>query len=242
MLVPHTFDAEKHLYLVPERFTLSTTTVLKLNGLGIPPAVIPNQTLDNAKMRGKQLDAAIQAYEEDRAIPEMGEEAYGCFMSYLRWKEDVGFRVCGPIQKSMVYQHEGTDFLVGMTPDIIGTIGNDSDSIWIVDTKACFRQSGKAQMQKAFDWRLQLQGYSEGLAQADELWETWGPRVIRKMVLHLNEECGIVKRGAPRTGYEQYVFPGDDSELWHAALVMAMAKLANGHKLPDREGENDEQD
>lgn len=233
MLVPHEFNAEKHLYLVEKQFVLSTSAVLSLNGLGLYQGV-PDSVMANAKRRGQELHAAVCAYEEDRQLPEMGEEAYERFLAYLRWKEDAGFQVCGPCERPIVYEHEGTGFLIGGTPDLIGTING---VLYVVDLKTCFRQSGKAQQQKTFEWRLQTQSYTEGLAQDDVMWETWGPQVMRRAIVHLHPDCGIVQRGEARLGYEQYLFTNDDADVWHAAVVMAQYKIANGHKLPDREDE-----
>lgn len=230
-LIPHTFDHERHIYQVPGEFVMATSDVLTLNGLclfqGVPPSV-----LERASNRGTELHAAVCAYEEGKQIPPMVDEAYERFMAYLRWSEAVGFRCAGPCERPIVYQHEGTDQLIGATPDLMGFIGDD---LYLVDLKTCFRQSGQAKKQKLFEWRLQTQSYKEGLLQDEELWETWGPCEMKRMVLHLHPDCGIVERGGKRLGWEQHLFPWDDSDLWNAAVLMAAAKLAHGHKWPERE-------
>jgi len=173
----------------------------------------------------------IQCIEMKVKLPPRTKEAQERVAAYLRFKQKTGFEVCGPIERSLVYEHHATDMLIGGTPDMVGRIGND---VWVVDLKTCFRQSGKSKMMKTFEWRLQTQSYLEALQEDDELWRNLGKKQMKRAVLHLHPECGITVRGGERLGYEWNPFEQDDTLSWDAAVRMASLKIANGYKVPDR--------
>ncbi len=188
MLIPHTFTRQGHAYRVKGQYVLSTSDVLSLNALylfeGVPP-----ETVTHASQRGQMVHETVQCIEEKVKLPPRTREAQERVVSYLRWKEKVGFAVCGPMERSLVYQHQGTETLVGGTPDVIGRIKND---IWVVDLKTCFRQSGKAKQMKVFEWRLQTQSYFEALQEDEQLWKSLGKsaKQMKRAVLHLHPDCG----------------------------------------------------
>lgn len=232
MLIPHTFSREGHAYRVRGQYVLSTSDILSLNGLCLFEGV-PEETLVRASKRGQMVHETIQCLEEKVKLPPRTPEAQERVKSYLRWKDKTGFKICGPMERSLVYEHLGTESLVGGTPDLIGRIGND---IWVVDLKTCFRQSGQAKKMKTFEWRLQTQSYFEALQEDEPLWKSLGKAAnqMKRAVLHLHPDCGIEKRGEARLGYEWNPFEGDDTSAWDAAVRMATLKLGNGHKRPDR--------
>jgi hypothetical protein len=230
MLIPHTFTRQGHAYRVKGNYVLSTSDVLSLNGLCLFEGV-PAETIAAASERGRMVHEVIQCIEEKVKLPGRTKEAQERVVAYLRWKEKVGFEVCGPLERSLVYEHHATNMLIGGTPDMIGRIGNE---IWVVDLKTCFRQSGKAKMMKVFEWRLQTQSYLEALQEDEELWKRLGKVQMQRAVLHLHPECGITVRSGERLGYEWNPFEQDDTLAWDAAVRMASLKIANGHKVPDR--------
>lgn len=232
MLIPHTFSRQGHAYRVKGNYVLSTSDILSLNGLCLFEGV-PVEILEAAAKRGQMVHETIQCIEESVSLPPRTKEAQERVVSYLRWKEKTGFKVCGPIERSVVYDHLGSGTLVGGTPDLIGRIGNN---IWVVDLKTCARQSGKAKQMKTLEWRLQTQSYFEALQEDEPLWLSLGKNAnqMRRAVLHLHPLCGIEKRGEKRLGYEWNPFEGDDAPNWDAAVKMAALKLSNGHKTPDR--------
>jgi hypothetical protein len=201
-----------------------------LNGLCLFDGV-PAETVHHASDRGRMVHEVIQCIEEGVKLPGRTKEAQERVVSYLRWKEKTGFQVCGPMERSMVYEHHATNMLIGGTPDMIGRIGNQ---VWVVDLKTCFRQSGKAKMMKTFEWRLQTQSYLEALQEDDALWATLGEGPMKRAVLHLHPDCGISVRGGDRLGYEWNPFEMDDTLSWDAAVWMASLKIANGYKVPER--------
>jgi hypothetical protein len=194
---------------------------------------VPDEILEKAAQRGQMVHEVIQCYEEKVKLPPRTADAQERVKAYLRWKDKTGFIVCGPMERSIVYEHLGTGCLVGGTPDLIGRIGND---IWVVDLKTCFRQSGKAKQMKTLEWRLQTQSYFEALQEDEPLWRSLGKSAnqMKRAVLHLHPDCGIEKRGEERLGYEWNVFEQDDTDNWASAVRLAALKLANGHKRPDR--------
>ena len=230
MLIPHTFTRQGHAYRVKGQYVLSTSDILSLNGLCLFDGV-PAETVHHASDRGRMVHEVIQCIEEGVKLPGRTKEAQERVVSYLRWKEKTGFQVCGPMERSMVYEHHATNMLIGGTPDMIGRIGNQ---VWVVDLKTCFRQSGKAKMMKTFEWRLQTQSYLEALQEDDALWATLGEGQMKRAVLHLHPDCGISVRGGERLGYEWNPFEMDDTLNWDAAVRMASLKIANGYKVPDR--------
>jgi hypothetical protein len=177
----------------------------------------------------------IQCIEEKVKLPPRTREAQERVAAYLRFKQATGFEVCGPIERSMVYEHHATEMLVGATPDLIGRIG---DEVFVTDLKTCFRQSGKAKIMKAFEWRLQTESYLECLQEDEELWKKLiamtKRKQVKRAVLHLHPECGITVRGGERLGYEWIPFEMDDTFSWDAAVRMASLKISNGYKIPDR--------
>lgn len=232
MLLPHSFTRQGHAYRVKGQYVLSTSDILSLNALGLFEGV-PAETMEKASKRGQMVHETIQCIEEKVKLPPRTREAQDRVASYLRWREKTGFTVCGPMERSLVYQHQGTETLVGGTPDIIGRIGND---IWVVDLKTCFRQSGKAKQMKVLEWRLQTQSYFEALQEDEPLWKSLGTKAnqMKRAVLHLHPDCGIEVRGGARLEYEWNPFEQDDSMNWDSAVRLAALKLANGHKVPDR--------
>ena len=200
-----------------------------MNGLRLFDGV-PSEAVHHAKERGRMVHEVIQCIEMKVSLPPRTKEAQERVAAYLRFKQATGFEVCGPIERSLVYEHHATNMLIGGTPDMIGRIGSE---VFVVDLKTCFRQSGKSKMMKTFEWRLQTQGYLEALQEDEELWTKLGKQ-MKRAVLHLHPEAGIVSRGGPRLGYEFFPFESDDTDVWSAAVQMATAKLSNGHKVPDR--------
>lgn len=231
-LIAHTFTREGHAYRVNGGYVLSTSDILTLNGLCLFEGV-PAETLALASLRGQMVHEAVQCFEIQVELPKLprsvADDVRVRFAAYKRWKEKVGFEVCGPIERSIVYQHHGTDMLVGGTPDIIGKVNGE---VFVVDLKTCARQSGKAKQMKMFEWRLQTQSYLEGLAEDEQLWKTIDG--MKRGVLHLHPQCGIEVRGGERLGYEWNEFNQDDSAVWSAAVAMAQAKLSAGHPSPTR--------
>lgn len=229
MLIPHTFTRQGHAYRVRGNYVLSTSDILSMNGLCLFDGV-PSEAVHHAKERGRMVHEVIQCIEMKVSLPPRTKEAQERVAAYLRFKQATGFEVCGPIERSLVYEHHATNMLIGGTPDMIGRIGSE---VFVVDLKTCFRQSGKSKMMKTFEWRLQTQGYLEALQEDEELWTKLGKQ-MKRAVLHLHPECGITVRGGARLGYEWIPFEMDDTEAWNAAVKMASLKIANGYKVPDR--------
>jgi hypothetical protein len=230
LLLEHEFFPDTHTYKVRGNYVFSVSDILSLNGMRLMQGV-PPEVLEWASQRGRMVHELVQAYEEDRELPEVTDEAYERFQFYLRWKGETGFTVCGPCERSIVYEHEGTGILVGGTPDLIGLIGSQ---LYVIDLKTSFRQSGKAKDMKILEWRAQTEGYRNGLEQDEEGWSKWGETSMHRMIVHLHPDCGIEVRGGPRKGYEEYPFHQDDSNLWHSMVTVAAAKLGAGHKVPGR--------
>jgi hypothetical protein len=234
MLIPHTFTREGHAYRVQGNYVLSTSDILSLNGLCLFDGV-PDSIVAHASERGRMVHETIQCIEEKVKLPPRTREAQERVAAYLRFKQATGFEVCGPIERSMVYEHHATEMLVGATPDLIGRIG---DEVFVTDLKTCFRQSGKAKIMKAFEWRLQTESYLECLQEDEELWKKLiamtKRKQVKRAVLHLHPECGITVRGGERLGYEWIPFEMDDTFSWDAAVRMASLKISNGYKIPDR--------
>lgn len=221
MLISHQFDAEKHLYLVPKQFVMSTSSVIALNGLS-DYGPVPKVILSEASERGTAIHKMIQCYETGKPFAE-NEFHQQYFDAYLRFKEDYGFKPTGTMERSCVYQHQGTEVFIGGTPDMTGFIDG---KLFVVDIKTNFPTYGMAKKQKLLAWRLQTQSYAE-IFEADDV-----PN-INRAVVHCHPECGKI-RGQKPSGYEFHPFQIDDQHNWDSAIRMAFLKLANGFKLEER--------
>lgn len=227
MILPHTFDEEKHLYQVLGQFVLSTSDIITLNGLADYNG-IPSQVLAHASWRGTQLHKAIQFFEEDAEAPEMPAEVEPYFRGYLKFKIDYDFEPIGELEKQLVYVHEGTEQAVGCTIDLRGLVKGHP---YILDAKTTAKMYGKAMKQKCLAWRLQVASYSEA-TDADLAW------LLKAS--NASEAKGKVGKGIVQVnkegGYEFHDFSGalNDDMLWDSAVRLAMAKLANGYQLERR--------
>ncbi len=241
-LIPHTFDEENHIYMVPGHFVWSTGDVITMNGLS-DFSQVPKANLDYAGNRGKGTHIAILAYENgndvEDAVREFEiEEGVGVMdgvmermKGYFRFRDKHDLKLCGEMEKTRVYRHEGTEFLVGGTIDLPCYI---DDQFTLLDAKTQFKQYGQAAMQCMLKWRLQMQSYYEAIDADDEFWmQHERPNLIAKAILHLHPNCGKV-RGKEPAEFEYHPLPSDDSLLWDSAIRMAQAKLSSGYKLDRR--------
>ncbi len=233
MLIPHTFDEENHLYLVSGEFVLSTSAVIEMNGLS-DLSQIPIQQVARAGHRGSSLHAAILAYETDCDVQDcvegydlkhnvyLANEVMERFKFYLRWRGEHDVQLVGKMEDRRVYRHEGTEQLIGATPDFPCLIDGE---FYILDGKTSHKNYGEKAKQDKLKWRLQLQSYKES-HEAEDV-----PKEIKKAILHLHPTCGKTGVKGEARGFEFHEFPADDSHLWDAAIRMASAKLANGYKM-----------
>lgn len=235
-LVPHTFDHENHIYIVPNEFVISTSDIIELNGLS-DFSMIPVEMVRHASHRGSSLHAAVMAYETGCDVREcldgydalndveVAVEAWERFTYYLRWRSDHEVKVIGKMEQPRVYRHVGTEQLVGATPDLPCEVDGE---FAILDLKSSHKNYGQKAAQDHLKWRIQLQSYAEA-AEA----ETERPSV-KRLLLHLHPTCGKTGVKGEQTGFECHEFKMDDSFLLDAAIRMAMAKLTNGYKLTRR--------
>lgn len=241
-LIPHEFDEENHIYQVPGHFVWSTSDVISMNGLsdfaGVPPA-----NLEYATNRGRGTHVAILAYETggdvEEAVREFEEEegvdviegVMDRMKGYFRFRDSHELKLCGEMEQTRVYQHAGTELLIGGTVDLPCYIDGQ---FTILDAKTQFKQYGQAAKQCMLKWRLQLQSYFEAMDEDDQFWNRFPrPDVISKAILHLHPNCGKV-RGRDPLEYEFHPMQSDDSHLWDSAVRMAQAKLSAGYKLDRR--------
>lgn len=229
-MIPHTLDKKTHTYKVEGHFVWSVSDIISINGLSDYRSV-PEAVLKKASERGDTLHQAVWDYEEKGESPDLDEHTSRYFRGYVRLRDEYDLQIVGPHERSIVYQHEGTDILIGGTPDLICLLRGE---LYVADLKSCFRQSGKAKAQKLLAWRLQTQGYWEALQTDQALWGQFKGQQMLRGVIHVHPDCGIETRGAERLGYEFHDFPMDDSLLWDGAIRMAQAKLSNGFEMERR--------
>lgn len=231
MLIEHTFDHKNHLYLVEGEFVLSTSSVIEMNGMR-DMGSIPSAALEYAGHRGSAVHRAIQAYEEDRDVEDairqyelendcgVMETALERMTGYYRFRDKHELLLDGEMEKSYVYRHEGTEQLIGGTPDMPCTI---DEHFFVLDVKTSFRNTGMAARQDMLKWKMQLQSYEEILTEGRQ-------KAPQKGILHLHPQCGKQGKSLPPTGYEFHWVPSDDSLLWDSAIRVAMAKISHGYK------------
>lgn len=240
MLVPHTFDHENHLYQVPNEYVWATGDVIAMNGLS-DFGQVPIENLRYATDRGKGVHIAIQAYEQDEdvqdAVREFEVENDTAVMDgvmermkgYFRFRDLHDVKLCGAMEQTRVYKHEGTEILIGGTIDIPCILDG---AFTILDPKTVFKNYGQAAKQTHLKWRMQLQSYSEALEADTAFWDKHGaaPDAICKAILHLHPNCGK-ERGSAPAAFELHPFNFDDSHLWDSMIRVAQSKLSNGFKL-----------
>lgn len=225
-LVPHTMDREAHVYRVPGHYVHSTSDILELSGL-VDFHSIPKKRLDIASERGTTVHRAIEAYETGAAL-ELDGDIHERFTSFLRFREHADFQPVGPMERSIVYEHEGTGILIGGTPDVVAIVYGQ---LHVCDFKTSHRTSGKRKEQQHLAWRLQLESYREGLLQDEELWKRLPKMPMHRGVAHFHPKCGIVERGKPRLGYEWNPYKSDDALLWDWCVRAALDAKRNGKQL-----------
>jgi hypothetical protein len=242
MLIPHTFDEESHVYEVPGHFVWATGDVISMNGL-CDFSMVPSANLEYATNRGQGVHVAILAYETgadvEQAVREFEEER-GCgvmdgvmerMKGYFRFRDSYDLKLCGVMEETRVYKHEGTDLLIGGTIDLPCYINGQ---FTLLDAKTQFKQYGQAAKQCLLKWRLQMQSYEEAMDADEEFWnQVQRPDMIRKAILHLHPNCGKV-RGKEATEFEYHPITTDDSLLWDSCIRVAQAKLSSGYKLDRR--------
>jgi hypothetical protein len=222
-LIPHTFDEGQHIYRVPNRYVLGCSDIISLNGLSDHGA-IPKARLDGAAERGTRFDEMVQAFEEGDELGLATDEVWACFDGYTAFREKHKVSVAGDLQKRLVWEHHGTEVLIGCTPDLPLYIDGD---LWNVDTKTTYPLSGKARDMKHLAWRIQLQLQVEGFAEDESFWKYIdGPAAMKKAILHCHPKL--------KDGYNFIPFEGDDSHLADAAVRMAVAKLSAGFQIDRR--------
>jgi hypothetical protein len=223
MLIPHEFVEDGHYYKVPGRYVICLSDIISLNGLSNNEQV-PLERLLQASLRGTNFDKEVQAFEENKKLPPMPEDVRQCFVGYLNFRKDHEVKLAWKMQNSMVWEHNGSDILVGGTPDLCLFI---DDELWNVDCKTTFPLCGKAKRMKELAWRIQLQGQLDAWNENEDLWTTLGEsQVMKKAILHCHPKL--------KNGYSFIPFPQDDSYLFDSALRMAVAKLAAGFEVKRR--------
>lgn len=239
MLIPHTFDVANHLYLVPNEYVWSTGDIIAMNGLS-DFGQVPIDNLRYATERGKGVHIAIQAYEQDEDVQDAVREfelnndtsvmdgVMDRMKGYFRFRDAHDLKLCGLMEQTRVYKHEGTEILIGGTIDIPCYL----DGVFtILDPKTCFKNYGQAALQTKLKWRMQLQSYKEAMEADDDFWTAVGiPDIVHKAILHLHPNCGK-ERGFTPTGFELHPFNADESHLWDSMIRVAQSKLSNGFKL-----------
>jgi hypothetical protein len=222
-LIPHEFIEDGHIYKVPNRYVLGCSDIISLNGLSDHGA-IPKATLDRAADRGSRFDEIVQAFEEGNELGSATDEVWACFEGYTNFRAKHKVSVAGDIQKSLVWEHHGTEALIACTPDLPLYIDGE---LWNVDTKTTYPLSGKARDMKYLAWRIQLQLQVEGFAEDEEFWKYIdGPAAMKKAILHCHPKL--------KGGFALIPFEGDDSHLADAAVRMAVAKLSAGFQIDRR--------
>jgi hypothetical protein len=233
-LIPHTFDEEKHLYLVEGEFVLSTSAVIELNGMS-DMSQVPRDALEFASHRGSALHAAVLAYEMD-CSPEDAVEGYCAlhecgvfdtvmerFRFYLRWRDQHELKLAGKMEQTRVYRHVGTDVCIGTTIDFPCFLDGVRTNL---DLKSGFKQYGMKAKQDALKWAAQLQSYAEA-TDAEEGLDPAGA------ILHLHPNCGKTGTKGEALGYEFHPMP-ECGHLWDSMIRVAMEKLSHGYKLEAR--------
>ncbi len=217
-MIPFTFDEENHLYKVEGQYVLSTSDIIGLCGLCDYDRV-PSGVLDHASWRGTQLHRAVELFEGGSLdMSSLPDEVAPYFAGYCAFAGDTNFEM-ESAEARLVYQHEGTDQLVGCTIDLRGRVGG---RLYVLDIKTSAKQYGKAKAQTSLRWRLQLQSYIE--ATAAEMEEMELMPIENKAIVQ------VAKDGS----YAFHDFPIDDSHLWDAAVRLSQAKLANGFTVVRR--------
>lgn len=239
MLVAHSFDVDNHLYQVPNEYVWSTGDIIAMNGLS-DFSQVPIDNLRYATDRGKGVHVAIQAYEQDEDVQDavrvyeiendidVMDGVMERMNFYLRFRDLHDVKLCGHMEQTRVYKHEGTEILIGGTIDLPCYL----DGIFtILDPKTCFKNYGQAALQTHLKWRMQLQSYREAMEADDDFWHgNAAPECIAKAIIHLHPNCGK-KRGDTPKGFELHMFNQDESHLWDSMIRVAQSKLSSGYKL-----------
>jgi len=222
-LIPHTFHEDGHYYHVEGRYVICLSDIISINGLS-DNSQVPLERLLQASLRGTNFDQEVQAFEENRKLPPMPPDVAGCFTGYLNFRKDHDVRLAWKMQHSMVWEHHGSDILIGGTPDLALFIDGE---LWNVDCKTTYPLAGKAKKMKELAWRVQLQGQLDGWQECEEMWETIGEQAqMKKAILHCHPKL--------KGGYSFIPFPQDDTYLFDAAVRMAVAKLSAGFQIDRR--------
>jgi hypothetical protein len=248
MLIKHKFEPDGHFYHVFGEFVLATSDVIELNGMSDFNQV-PSKNLAHAALRGTMLHSMVEEAETGLKSPytefdgaEAHTEAKERLEAYFRFKEHHSVRLAGPMERTMVYRHMGTESLVGVTPDLYGYVSCSCKALYcplrglesalsVIDMKTCHRQYGEKLKQLRLKWWAQTQSQVEALEADDELWgQIKHPTCIERIVLHLHPECGKIRGGAA-TGFEIHRFTEDGQFLWDSMLRVAKEKLAHGYKI-----------
>ena len=226
-MIPFTFDEDSHVYHVPGRYVLSTSDVIDMAGLSNMDQV-PAAQLAWASHRGTVLHKAVEEYE-------MGGDWQAAFdanfMPYLEgyfsFRDDYAIQVLPPMEKQYVYEHEGTEQLIGATIDLRFVLDR---WLYIADVKSIYPVCGKALRLKQLAWRLQTQSYQEATEADGEFLTRLGEDAydgIRRAIIHIHPKL--------KGGYTFYRPEMDDALLWDGAVRLAMEKIACGEKPMKRE-------
>lgn len=220
-MIPFTFDEETHLYKVEGHYCLSTSDIIHLAGLS-DYATVPSGVLERARNRGTNLHKAIHYFEEgDLDLAALPEEIQPYLRGYMKFRVEREFEPIPPQERSIVYQHENTDQMVGCTLDLRGTAAG---KLFIVDPKTTYPNCGAAKKQTWLRWRMQLQSYWEATLTDEEFWSASTDGPISKAILHLKKDAS----------YDFIEFSADDAMNWDACIRMAQMKLANGWKREEK--------
>jgi hypothetical protein len=239
VLISHTFDHANHIYLVPNEYVWSTGDVIQMNGLS-DFSQVPIDNLRYATDRGTGVHLAIQAYEQDEDVQDVVRQfelendtavmdgVMERMKGYFRFRDTHDLKLCGEMEQTRVYQHLGTEILIGGTIDIPCMLDG---RFTILDPKTCFKQYGQAAKQTHLKWRMQLQSYREAMEADTDFWTAANNCAsIDKCILHLHPNCGK-ERGSLPLGYELHAFNEDESHLWDSMIRIGQAKLSAGFKL-----------
>jgi hypothetical protein len=223
MLIEHQFEPDGHIYKVPKAYVLCLSDIISLNGLSNHEQV-PLERLLGAAARGNGFDQIVQAFEENKTLPAMPKDVMMCFEGYLNFRGKHEVRLAGPMQKSMVWEHHGSDILLGCTPDLPLFVDGQ---LYNIDCKTIYPLCGKAKRMKNLAWRIQLQGQVDAFAEDEQFWETHGEtQVMKKAILHCHPKL--------KDGHSFIEFEQDDTYLFDAAVRMAVAKLIAGFQIDRR--------
>jgi len=235
MILPHTFDDVRHVYHADGRYVLSTSDVIDLNGLTPNYDAIKKSTLDNASNRGKCCHKAIELYEQND--PTWDEHLETDWLPYMdgwfAFRDEHSIQIVGPHEKAYVYEHEGTDAVIGGTVDLRFIYGG---YLYIADIKTSCPVSKAALETKRLAWRLQTESYKTATEMDEQFMRAVIDQIhgIRRMVIHIHPDLKPTYQNPQRChGYELHEFTMDDSLLWDAAVRVAQAKKAAGI-LPSR--------